>query len=593
MKSWTVKLLCAAAPCLLAGLVVYGAANPPAVAVPVEKPKPDEKAPEQRGSSEAVKQTSITFNDDVTGRPVAIFESIHEPKRYYISPLTHVIPWAHDKKYACRKADGGWQYSFKVVWQHDGLEKQARAALVRHKIHSEAISPMVVSVVRFTPDVSGVSAVELGEIGTRLHLGLTPGVVTFKVPEGSNANFKAQADSEAGLRITAKVYYNAIDLRQASVELSAEDIQKTESFKDAFTKGRQYVNAAQINKIFKDCSRHAQFRDYADDSELAEALSNMSEDFFAKLLSKTGERHIRTIAEAEKLNEDVLKGTGISPKDYQPIVTMYKFLDETKNVNDFKTANQKAREVVKSSGTKAGLNLGVSYGPFSIGLGASKTWGRMDKEMFASQEEYVAFRSEYGRKEGDAPLIVGRGLKLVETATLRNNISLAASRVVLRPLRKAGSITVENATGKDRLEEKTKLVAKKAELEKKLVRINKQLTSLTAQVKQAGTDQRNLLKGIHEVQFPARLLAHGNLNHDGALNNAGHPGKEERDRNMVLDTSKAQVTQTKIDNDVTRLFDSFKGNTSDMTTAEKLLGEFATTQAALDKVRDQLARRLW
>jgi hypothetical protein len=227
--------------------------------------------------------------------------------------------------------------------------------------------------------------------------------------------------------------------------------------------------------------------------------------------------------------------------------------------------------------------------------------------MFSSQKEWQAFRAEYSTREGQLALVVGRGLKLVEAATLRSNISLAASQVVLRPLGMAGSITVLNATGKDQLAKKAKLIAELARLEKCLEKTKVEIAAQLQLLNSGRADLEKIRPKLVEYA-DARLSARGNIDHQqgvvaGRLDalahrkiaDAGWVDLDKRGREPYLRQHQAEYQ---------RASDGFEGElsllgvqTERIRAAAKRLEELneqlVGTQADLDKVKDRLARRLW
>ncbi|OWK38953.1 hypothetical protein FRUB_06329 [Fimbriiglobus ruber] len=551
-----------------------------------------------------MKETPFSFFDTVTGGQVTIYESVVDPKRYYMSPVFCITPWPdgdHEKKFLETPVSGGYEYHFRVVYFHSGMEQQAIDTLKKHGVTPGHVSPMVVSAVGYT--VRGVPAATvtpLGEVGTCLHLGMAPGVLTVRVPESGNRDFRALLDSDkgVGVRIDAKCYYNAIDLKRAVLHWGVDEIRESEAYKKLATDGGQFVTAEQVHGVFQSVCKLPKFVEFSDDVFLAETLHKRADEFFKKLVDDSREWAIRNEKDAEALDAELRKGTGLKATDYQPNVQMVKFLNTVRTVTDLKTANEHAKTAFHTTTTGGNGNVGFRYGPFSIGLGASRNWVQGGSEMFKTENDYKAFRDEYLTKRGDEVIITPRSLKLVEKATLTARLSWTASAMMLQPLHMAKNFTVSQYSGP--------AVATK----EKLLDEQKRLTQKLAEAKTAVVKQIDVLVAIpdwtetRQPDWPEHFLTammiqdqnqcfHGGKNEIEVALKAGTIDKDWAEKRLVGINSGCEEARK-----YAPKMDAHRKSLEDRRTAEKktlldLMKQQEDTQAELNKVSDLLARRLW
>jgi len=428
----------------------------------------EESATTESGSVEAIAETPFRTRDDYTGGTIIIYPSVlNETRlakgnfsalRFYTAPLC-VVLIPEKLEPLPGRTPNETIYSFDMLNFHKQMESQAMQ-YVTEQLKSSTdgkftatggnISRLTHQQVTFSlPDFPGVKIEPIGTVFEDRSLNDTA-VLNMYVPNNEQSHFEGMVQRGGRLNLDVKIYYVSKDVKRMEMVWSAEDIKNTDAYKEIDSGGAHFVNARQLEQMVRQTVQRKNITILRDPG-VPEQLVSTVKDMFQQFLDIQGETalFIKNREEANKIEAEILVGTGLTAEQFKPITMMWEVTNELQDVTDHKTANKKIQEYMNKETNKDKFSASVSagYGPFSGSLGYEKemTQERVDKGYFESQNEFNQFSSKHHTEHGMEPRITPRGLNLVEIKKFKDHLSMTASAVAYYPVNKARQLGITGA----------------------------------------------------------------------------------------------------------------------------------------------------
>lgn len=467
--------------------------------------------PSAQGSEEVLAHKPITGHDQKSKMQFMVYESVRNKgfetakqfskMTFYIAPFFRLIPNRIGEPYDRLEIEeeNVVYYTFTIECFADRIEQQALATINafyaqstdgKYPFSLSQIQPMSHGMVVITPSnlptrlanairPAVKPADENSPIHTTFLLGATTRF-TILVPTEHDNVFKKILDKQ-GLDFTFRVYFNVMKLQVKQILWDAEDIRKTQAYRELMGKGERYFDAKQINKVVREAARKVGVFDYADPG-VEGKLDSKVRDVFNQLTEGIQKIGLATMADASALEERILQHSGLELTDYQPITLMWEVSRELEQARDYKEANEKVKDTYrrqKNALEKAQQNynrkkksLSVSgtaevslpiplvniKGSVSVNYSRSSDVAKStqeaieqlndqtNKDLFKNNTELAQFKKNREQRHGKELVIEGRGLNLVEKGHLEQNLSMLGDYLAVRPLSEARTFTTSSST---------------------------------------------------------------------------------------------------------------------------------------------------
>jgi hypothetical protein len=411
-------------------------------------------------SGEVMEPTPFTFLDTKFNCAVSVFQSavgLATPGandnvtniQFYLSPLCSLIPIdANGKLYSKETIGNKVRFSFNMIYYYDDMFKQASArlkSLYDKDIAANRISLMAISVL--TTSVKGVNDVapySKGSAGKRLALPASE-IIFFDVDKSMEETFERLVNSTGGLTFETTIVYNAIKLQLELLSWSAEDVKSTEAYKNIDSGGAAYVTAEQMQTVIQEIGRKINVFKYKDPNA-SNQIDDVAKDTFNKMLASAPELLLNNQQQAEAIDKELRKASGLTAENYQPVTLNYKYHQEVFAEDDVSAAQEKAKSFYFREQTNLSASAKGSYGPFSGKASYNRTTDKVESEYFKDQNSYKAYKSSARKEEGGGVRFVPRGLKLVDKGHFKNQIQFTANSVSVTPYSSVGQLLVSPST---------------------------------------------------------------------------------------------------------------------------------------------------
>ena len=396
-----------------------------------------------------IKEDGFNFQDPITGETILVYEpesndDNKNPERaaeliYYISPLcSFSIPQNGDEPIP---VDDHFRYTFNMrcfparVYSFiaEKITQRLSGQIGDKQIASAKISSLPLQSVTFRTTFPGVTFYPLIDNVDKAALGEMEPVVV-NVEKKRNEIFQQQLNTNTGITLTVDLVYNVLDTTSAELNWSIQDVQDTKAFKDLVQGGSNFVRASQVQNIVMEAATRANTKIVAFPGmreKLESALNGILKRIFDDFFNSVAEQTISSRDEAEQLDRKIIAGTGLDPNDFKPIVTFFDIVEKLKDVVEVNKAN----EILKKFATDNSTSTDFSFDYIGEGFASFFDFGDDSKSnterQFKNSEAFRSFREKLTEKKGQEVVVVLRGIKLLEKGQFTNNISKAASFVVV------------------------------------------------------------------------------------------------------------------------------------------------------------------
>jgi hypothetical protein len=241
--------------------------------------------------------------------------------------------------------------------------------------------------------------------------------VTISIPKEGRHRFEKLVSSLEGCPTDVRFWYTIRDVREHTISIKSDDIRKAMTQHQAFSAGRAYVSAKDIQDVLKEARVGFSILEIKDlDATLID--SNLR-TYFETLLKRLQETLISGRQAADNLDKQISSMSGIRLDNHIPITLTLQLIEEIDRIDDHQRANKLIDEFLehnKEALEASGGLKGLSVGPLTLGASASYRTDQEHKEYrhFQDDEALHDFKKHYIKREGPEIQIVARGLDLVE-----------------------------------------------------------------------------------------------------------------------------------------------------------------------------------
>ncbi|MDM8564860.1 hypothetical protein QUF74_04330 [Candidatus Halobeggiatoa sp. HSG11] len=427
---------------------------------------------------------------------------------FYVAPFLRLVP-KHGSPYDDRelKQDGVVKYTFYIEAVADRIREQALQRIndqYGHEFKLNQIQPMTHGMVEIVPNnlperlnnvIKPVVLPNANVTTTRFKLNKKHPFSLF-VPIVVNDTFKSILDSPDGVQFTFKVYFNAMNLQQKILKWKLEDVKEVYRDMGLEGSGAEYFDAQQIQDFFTQVAKRASVFDY-EDPGIADKIDSKGREIFDRLTQLEQDITISSLQEAQKLENKLLEGIGLSMDDFKPITLVWEVSEQLENATDYKTANKVIKEAYNrnknavesmnsnykrkkhdfnasmsvssdtsveadlgiasvKNNTKVGFNTDYGYSSDKINQDSKKTEQIEDKinnGYFANDDEFHEYKSKKRSAKGQEVRIVGRGLNVVDKLTLKNELKTMVDSVSVRPMTEISNFTANSSISSSSVDE--------------------------------------------------------------------------------------------------------------------------------------------